>query len=109
MVEIQFKGHIFDTGLIMVFISGFVLLLWIILKLFRIIQTPLFFEILPIIIGLGAIFGFGISVGKVLQVVKQLQDNSQETNRRLDSLNDDHILLKSDFKYFVMYKKSLSS
>ena len=100
MVEIEFKQYTFDTGLIIVFISAFVLLIWIILKLFRIVQTPLIFELMPLITGLVAIFGFGIAVGRSLQIIKQLQENSRETNKRLDSLGNDHILLKSDFKHF---------
>ena len=109
MVEIVFKDYRFDTGLIIVFISGFVLLIWILLKLFRVVETPLIFELMPLITGLVAIFGFGMAVGRTLQIVKQLQENAKETNKHLDNLSNDHILLKSDFKHYVKHKKSLSS
>lgn len=108
MVEIVFKDYRFDTGLIIVFISAFVLLIWILLKLFRIVQTPLFFELLPMITGLAAIFGFGVSVGKILQVIKQLQDDGKEMKAGLESLRNDHVMLKADFKYFAKYRRSLS-
>ena len=107
MVEIVLKDYRFDTGLIIVFISAFVLLIWIILKLFRVVQTPLIFELLPVITGLAAIFGFGVSVGKILQIIKQLQDNDKEMKTNLESLRNDHVMLKADFKYFAKYKKSL--
>lgn len=107
MAEIEFKGHRFDTGLIIVFTSCLVLLIWILLKLFRVIQTPLIFEMLPIITGLVMIFGFGVSVGKILQVIKHLQENDKETNRKLESLINEHIMLKADFKHYARYKKSI--
>lgn len=107
MAEIEFKGHRFDTGLIIVFTSCLVLLIWILLKLFRVIQTPLIFEMLPIITGLVMIFGFGVSAGKILQVIKHLQENDKETNRKLESLINEHIMLKADFKHYARYKKSI--
>jgi hypothetical protein len=108
MVEIVFKDYRFDTGLIIVFISGFILLVWILLKLFRVIETPLIFELMPLITGLAAIFGFGVMAGKALQIIVQTQQGLKETNVKLESLGNDHILLKSDFKHFVKYRKSLS-
>ncbi|MBI2137671.1 hypothetical protein HYU12_04085 [Candidatus Woesearchaeota archaeon] len=107
MAEIEFKGHRFDTGLIIVFTSCLVLLIWILLKLFRVIQTPLIFEMLPIITGLAMIFGFGVSAGKIMQVIKHLQENDKETNRKLESLINEHIMLKADFKHYARYKKSI--
>ena len=116
MVEIVFKDYRFDTGLIMVFISGFVLLIWILLKLFRVIETPLIFELMPIIVGLVAIFGFGTEFGKLSQSVRSLRNDvkelkfeMRETKNDLAKLRDDFILLKADFKHFVRYKRSLSS
>lgn len=116
MVEIEFKGYRFDTGLIVVFISGFVLLIWILLKLFKVIETPLIFELMPIMVGLAAIFGFGSEFGKLLQAVKNLQidlrelkSDMKETKGDLANFHNDFILLKADFKHFVRYNKSLSS
>ncbi len=113
MAEIEFKGYRFDTGLIMVFISGFVLLIWILLKLFRVIQTPLIFELMPIIVGLLAVYGFGVTVGRILQELKHLKNDldelKSETKGGLGKLNEDFIMLRADFKHFVKYNKSLTS
>ena len=108
MVEIEFKGYRFDTGLIIVFISAFTLLVWVVLKLFRVIQTPLIFELTPIITGVAAIFGFGVAAGKALQIIVNTQQGLMETNMKLESLRNDHVMLKADFKYFARYRKSLA-
>jgi len=108
MVEIEFKSYTFDTGLIIAFIGAFILLIWIILKLFRVIETPLVFELLPFIAGLAAIFGFGTQFGKVLQAVKHLQEDMKDVKSELKDTRDDIVLLKADFKHFIKYKKSLS-
>ncbi len=109
MAEIEFKGYRFDTGLIIVFASAFALLVWVILKLFRVIQTPLIFELMPIIAGVAAIFGFGVAAGKALQIIVQTQQGLKENNIKLESLRNEHVMLKADFKYFARYRRSLTS
>ncbi len=109
MVEIEFKEYRFDTGLIIVFVSAFVLLVWVILKLFLVIQTPLIFELTPTIAGFVAIFGFGVAAGKALQIIVNTQQGLKETNTKLESLRNDHVMLKADFKHFARYRKSLTS
>ena len=113
MVEIEFKGYRFDTGLIIVFISVFVMLVWVIMKLFRVIQTPLIFELMPIIVGLLAVYGFGVTVGRLLQELKHIKNDldelKSETKGGLGKLNEDFLMLRADFKYFSRYRKSLTS
>jgi hypothetical protein len=107
-MEIRFKGYVFDTGLVIVFISAFVLLVWIVLKLFRIVQTPLFFELLPVMTGLAAIFGFGMAIGKQLQMMKQLQENDKDLSRRMEDLASGHTLLKAEFNHFARYGRKVA-
>ena len=108
MVEIEFRGYTFDTGLIIVFISAFIMLIWIILKLFRVIETPLIFELAPFMASLVVIFGFGMTIGKIVLSSKYLQNDMKEVKTEVKEIRDEMVFLKADFKHFVRYRKSLS-
>ena len=109
MVEIEFKQYTFDTGLIIAFTGAFILLIWIILKLFRVIETPLIFELLPFIAGFVVIFGFGTQFGRALQAIKYLQEDMKIVKSELKETRANVVLFNADFKHFVRYRKSLSS
>jgi hypothetical protein len=108
MAEITFRGYRLDMGLVIVFSSVFILLIWVILKLLRVIQTPLIFELMPVITGLSAVFGLGISIGKILQIIRQLQDNDRKIVRELELLTKEHIMLKADVNHYNSYGKNLT-
>ncbi len=107
-MKYPFKNPYLNPLSMFFYLNALILLIWVLLKLFRIIQTPLIFELLPSIVGLLAVFGFGAGAGKFIQIVTQLIADVKELKSDVKDTRQDLTLLKADFKYFSRYRKSLS-
>ena len=70
-------------------ISGIlIILLWIIGKLFGLIQSPVWINMIPFIGAAGALCGLGISIGKLLQKIDTIIKDIDKINKILDSIDE---------------------
>ena len=108
-MKYPFKSPYLNAWSVFFYINALVLLAWVLLKVFRIIQTPLIFELIPAIVGLSAIFGFGAGFGKFIQIILQLSSDVKELKTDSRETRSDLIMLKADFRHYAKYRKEISS
>lgn len=114
-MEIKIGQYTFDTGVIIAFIGGFILLIWIILKLLRVFETPLIFELMPAITTVIVIFGFGVGFRRLIQKINHVdsglnevkqdvkinRDKIDQNRNKIEGLTRQFIALNAEFKYHV--------
>jgi len=70
--------------------GGILILVWALLKIFGVINSPIWIEMLPFLGGGGAIVGGAYKLGKIMRGIEL-------TNRKVDNISNDFSGLKENF------------
>lgn len=65
-----------------------IIILWIIAKLFRIVESPVWFEMVPYIGGAATLVGGGIKTGRALQKLDGVVGDVKDIKNELANVND---------------------
>lgn len=83
-----------DIGLWLIFGGTLILLVWFLLKLAGIINTPFIVQAIPYLTGAGVILGFGVQSGKFLQQLNSLVGEFRDVKHDVRRLETDMLLVK---------------
>jgi|SRR3989344_835844 len=81
-----------DWTLWLMLLNALVILVWVILKIFAVINTPTIVQMLPHLGGVGFLISFILACGKFLQ-------NMESVGRDLERIKDDVGAMKTDIRY----------
>ena len=87
------KGEI-NWGLVLMYVSAFVILIWALLKSFGVINTPVWIEMVPYFSVFGGVVGGAVVFGKLFERV----DRNCRILKGYEKMKDDFVLVRDKQK-----------